>query len=105
MRQSWIRDHALTCGGSVAKNILTTFYSGKKSALATISCVASEFLQQSRFLQHNKTGNLKRICNFPDQAWLPISCPRESSAASTFCWTQLIPVLGWKVGRQNFIEE
>jgi hypothetical protein len=36
--------------GSVAKNILTTFYSGNKSALATISCVISEFLQQSRVL-------------------------------------------------------
>jgi hypothetical protein len=33
--------------GSVAKNILTTFYSGNESALATIFCVASEFLQQS----------------------------------------------------------
>jgi hypothetical protein len=30
------------------KNILTTFYSGNESALATISCVVSEFLQQSR---------------------------------------------------------
>ncbi len=33
--------------GSVAKNILTAFYSGNERALATISCVASEFLQQS----------------------------------------------------------
>src|SRR5262249_32483019 len=34
--------------GPVAKNILTTFYSGNEQAFATISCVASEFLQQSR---------------------------------------------------------
>ena len=34
--------------GSVAKNILTTFYSGNKSPLTTIFCVASEFFQQSR---------------------------------------------------------
>jgi hypothetical protein len=33
--------------GSVAKNILTTFYSGNESVFATLSCVASEFLQQS----------------------------------------------------------
>jgi hypothetical protein len=33
--------------GSVAKNILTTFYSGNDPVFATISCVASEFLQQS----------------------------------------------------------
>jgi hypothetical protein len=33
--------------GSVAKNILTTFYSGNESGEVTISCVATEFLQQS----------------------------------------------------------
>ena len=33
--------------GSVAKNILTTFYSRNELFLATISCVASGFLQQS----------------------------------------------------------
>jgi hypothetical protein len=33
--------------GSVAKNILTTFYNGNETNLAPISCVASEFLQQS----------------------------------------------------------
>jgi len=33
--------------GSVAKNIFTTFYSGIIKAITTISCVASEFLQQS----------------------------------------------------------
>jgi hypothetical protein len=33
--------------GSVAKNILTTFYSGNEPNFATIPCVASEFLQQS----------------------------------------------------------
>jgi organic hydroperoxide reductase OsmC/OhrA len=34
--------------GSVAKNILTTFYSGNESAFATISCVVTDFLQQSQ---------------------------------------------------------
>jgi hypothetical protein len=31
--------------GSVAKIFLTTFYSRNESALATVTCVASEFLQ------------------------------------------------------------
>jgi hypothetical protein len=34
--------------GSVAKNILTTFYSENGPVFATISCAASDFLQQSR---------------------------------------------------------
>jgi hypothetical protein len=38
----------LTQLGSVAKNILTTFYSGNDPVFATISCEASEFLQQNR---------------------------------------------------------
>jgi Peptidase family S51 len=34
--------------GSVAKNILSAFYSGNEPKIATISCVASEYLQQSQ---------------------------------------------------------
>jgi hypothetical protein len=34
--------------GFAAKNILATFYGGNESALAAISCVVSEFLQQSQ---------------------------------------------------------
>ena len=34
--------------GSVAKNILSTFYSGNETKIAPISCVVSEFLQQSQ---------------------------------------------------------
>src|SRR5262245_27607487 len=37
-----------THSGSVAKNILTTFYNGNVSVFAAISCVTTEFLQQSR---------------------------------------------------------
>jgi hypothetical protein len=36
-----------TLRGSVAKNILTTFYSGNRFANTTISCEVTEFLQQS----------------------------------------------------------
>jgi hypothetical protein len=43
--------------GSVAKNILTTFYSGNESVLATISCVAREFLQQSRENRFGGSGS------------------------------------------------
>jgi hypothetical protein len=38
--------------GSVAKNILTTFYSGNELALATIPCGVTEFLQQSRLSRY-----------------------------------------------------
>jgi hypothetical protein len=37
----------LSNAGSVAKNILTTFYSGNESTSTAISCVVTEFLQQS----------------------------------------------------------
>jgi hypothetical protein len=46
--------------GSVAKNILTTFYSWNKSVLATISCVASEFLQQSPFDRDEYLSKLEK---------------------------------------------
>jgi hypothetical protein len=36
--------------GSVAINILTTFYSGIETKIAPIYCVVSEFLQQSQEL-------------------------------------------------------
>jgi NAD(P)-dependent dehydrogenase (short-subunit alcohol dehydrogenase family) len=56
--------------GSVAKNILATFYSGKESILATISCVVSEFLQQSPVLNHYflKTTNSSLLLNKPHDA-------------------------------------
>src|SRR5262245_42689247 len=36
------------------KNILTTFYSGNESALTTISCEVTEFLQQSSFFSRSQ---------------------------------------------------
>jgi len=47
-----VRKDILIAAGSVAKNILTTFYSGNDPVFATISCVASEFLQQSHENSH-----------------------------------------------------
>src|SRR4030095_2803989 len=43
----------IATAGFVAKTILTTFYSGNETVFATISCVASEFLQQSPSAQQH----------------------------------------------------
>ena len=69
--------------GSVAKNIFTTFYSGNTPAIATISCVASEFLQQSRFF----SSHLESL------SVIAIFCPdisfRQTCSASRIIWAKL----------------
>jgi hypothetical protein len=70
----------LTQLGSVAKNILTTFYSGNNPVFATISCVASEFLQQSREFGHWLAPQLNLSSSLGWQRMMMESFPDDTEA-------------------------
>jgi hypothetical protein len=72
-------------GGSVAKNILTTFYSGIESALATISSVPAEFLQQSQYRRQvpELIRQISHLCLYRSQPVMAFRrAPRQGRGGS-----------------------